>query len=180
MGRSGGPPGSFAERRRDGLLPNFYPQDRDEPDYGAIDAPMWFVLAVEWFGRARREPGKPPPLLDAVREIIDAYRKGTSFGIGAGPDLLLSGGAAGRALTWMDAVVDGSPVTPRHGRPVEINALWHAALKASARLERLAGDHARARDLEAAWEKLWRQTCAAGAAQSLAESQRETDVRRVA
>jgi len=143
---------SFAARRRDGLLPNFYPHDRDEPDYGSIDAPMWFVLAVEWFGRARRDPGQPPPLLDAVREIIDAYRKGTSFGIGAGPDLLLAGGAPGRALTWMDAVVDGSPVTPRNGRPVEINALWHAALKASARLERLAGDHVRARDLEAdAW-----------------------------
>jgi predicted glycogen debranching enzyme len=143
---------SFAARRRDGLLPNFYPQDRDEPDYGAIDAPMWFVLAVEWFGRARRDPGKPPPLIDAVREIIDAFRKGTSFGIGAGPDLLLAGGVPGRALTWMDAVVDGKPVTPRHGRPVEVNALWHAALKVSARLERLAGNHARARDLEGdAW-----------------------------
>ncbi|HEY6066428.1 MAG TPA: amylo-alpha-1,6-glucosidase, partial [Thermoanaerobaculia bacterium] len=143
---------SFAARRRDGLLPNFYPQDGDEGDYGAIDAPLWFVLAVEWFGRARRDPGKPPALLPAVREVIDAYRKGTSFGIGAGPDLLVAGGAPGRALTWMDAVVDGAPVTPRHGRPVEVNALWHAALKASARLERLAGDHARARDLEAdAW-----------------------------
>ena len=143
---------SFAARRRDGLLPNFYPQDGDEADYGAIDAPMWFVLAVEWFGRARRDPGQPPPLIDAVREIVDAYRKGTSFGIGAGPDLLLAGGAPGRALTWMDAVVDGLPVTARQGRPVEVNALWHAALKASARLERLAGDHARARDLEGdAW-----------------------------
>jgi predicted glycogen debranching enzyme len=143
---------SFAARRRRGLLPNFYPLDGDAPDYGSIDAPLWFVLAVEWFSRARRDPGKPPPLLPAVREILDAYREGTSFGIGAGPDLLLSGAAPGRALTWMDAVVDGRPVTPRHGRAVEVNALWHAALKAAARLERLAGDHSRARDLEAdAW-----------------------------
>jgi predicted glycogen debranching enzyme len=143
---------SFAARRREGLLPNFYPEDGEEPDYGSIDAPLWFVLAVEWFGRARRDPGKPSPLSGAVREILDAYRRGTSFGIGAGPDLLLGGAAAGRALTWMDAVVDGTPVTPRHGKAVEVNALWHAALKAAARLERLAGEHSRARDLEAdAW-----------------------------
>jgi predicted glycogen debranching enzyme len=143
---------SIAAKRQDGLLPNFYPRDGADADYNAIDAPLWFVLAVEWFGRARRDPSQPSPLLSAVREILDSYRKGTAFGIGAGPDLLLSGGVHGRALTWMDAVVDGVPVTPRHGRPVEVNALWHAALKSAARLERLAGDHARARDLEAdAW-----------------------------
>ena len=143
---------SVAAKRRDGLLPNFYPGDGNEADYNAIDAPLWFVLAVEWFGRARRDPTKPSPLLGAVREILEAYRKGTSFGIGADADLLLSGGVHGRALTWMDAVVEGVPVTPRHGRPVEVNALWHAALKAAARLERLAGDHGRARDLEGdAW-----------------------------
>ncbi|HMA19141.1 MAG TPA: amylo-alpha-1,6-glucosidase, partial [Thermoanaerobaculia bacterium] len=143
---------SIASRRRGGLLPNFYPQDGDAPDYGSIDAPLWFVLAVEWFGRARRDPGKPSPLLGAVREILDFYRKGTTFGIGARTDLLLTGDAPGRALTWMDAVVDGKPVTPRRGLAVEVNALWHAALKSAARLERLAGDHSRARDLEAdAW-----------------------------
>ena len=143
---------SYAERRRGGLLPHFYPHDGAEPEYDSIDAPLWFVLAVEWFGRARRDPGEPPPLLDAVREILDRYRAGTAFGIRAGADLLLSAAPRGRALTWMDAVVDGEPVTPRHGRPVEVNALWHAALKAAARLERLAGDHAHARDLEAdAW-----------------------------
>lgn len=143
---------SFASRRRRGLLPNFYPHDGDDPDYGSVDAPLWMVLAVEWFGRARRDPAKPSPLLGAVREVIDAYRNGTDFGIGAGTDLLLSADAPDRALTWMDAVVDGKAVTPRRGRPVEVNALWHAALRAAARLERLAGDHARARDLEGdAW-----------------------------
>jgi predicted glycogen debranching enzyme len=143
---------SVASRRRGGLLPNFYPEDGEEPDYGSIDAPLWFVLAVEWFGRARRDPTRPSPLLGAVREILDFYRKGTSFGIGARADLLLSGSEPGRALTWMDAVVDGKPVTPRRGLAVEVNALWHAALKSAARLERLAGDHSRARDLEAdAW-----------------------------
>ena len=142
----------FAARRRDGLLPNSFPEDGNEPDYGSIDAPLWFVLAVESFGQARRDASKPSPLLPAVREIVEAYRHGTRFGIGAGEDLLLGGGEPGRALTWMDAVVDGRPVTPRPGRPVEVNALWHAVLKAAARLERLSGNGARARDLEAdAW-----------------------------
>jgi predicted glycogen debranching enzyme len=143
---------SFAAGRSGGLLPSSFPGDGTEPDYGSIDAPLWFVLAVEAFGRARRDPSRPSPLLPAVREIVDAYRHGTRFGIRAGEDLLLAGGESGRALTWMDAVVDGEPVTPRHGRPVEVNALWHAALKAAARLERLSGNPARARNLEAdAW-----------------------------
>ena len=143
---------SFAANRQEGLLPSSFPGDGGEPDYNSIDAPLWFVLAVEWFGRARRDPAKPSPLAGAVRDVVEAYRKGTRFGIGAGDDLLLAGGVAGRALTWMDAVVDGEPVTPRIGRAVEVNALWHAALKAAARIERLSGDHARARDLEGdAW-----------------------------
>ena len=143
---------TFAARRQEGLLPSSFPGDGEQPEYNSIDAPLWFVLAVEWFGRAQRDPAKPSPLLPAVREVVEAYRNGTRFGIGAGDDLLLSGGVVGRALTWMDAIVDGDPVTPRLGRPVEINALWHAALKASARIERLSGDNARARDLEAdAW-----------------------------
>jgi predicted glycogen debranching enzyme len=143
---------SFASHLRGGLLPNSFPGDGEEPEYNAIDAPLWFVLAVEGFGRFRRDPAKPSPLLAAVRDVIESYRNGTAFGIGVGADLLVAGAEPGRALTWMDAVVDGEPVTPRRGRPVEVNALWHAALKAAARLERLSGENARARDLEAdAW-----------------------------
>lgn len=143
---------SFASFLRGGLLPNTFPGDGEEPEYNAIDAPLWFVLAAETFGRLRRDPGKPSPLLAAARDVIESYRMGTRFGIGVGTDLLVAGGEPGRALTWMDAVVDGEPVTPRRGRAVEVNALWHAALKAVARLERLSGESARARDLEAdAW-----------------------------
>ncbi len=143
---------SFASFLRGGLLPNTFPGDGEEPEYNAIDAPLWFVLAAETFGRLRRDPATPSPLLPAAREVIESYRNGTRFGIGVGDDLLVTGGEPGRALTWMDAVVDGEPVTPRRGRAVEVNALWHAALKAVARLERLSGENARARDLEAdAW-----------------------------
>jgi predicted glycogen debranching enzyme len=143
---------TFSAARRDGLIPSHFSGEQGEAEYDSIDASLWFVLAVEWFGRARRSPGRPSPLLGAVRAVIDAYRRGTRHGIAVGPDGLLAGSAPGRALTWMDAVADGAPVTPRAGRAVEVNALWHAALKAAARLERLAGEMARARELESeAW-----------------------------
>ncbi len=143
---------TFASMRREGLIPSHFSGEEGAAEYDAVDASLWFILAVEWIGRARRNPSAPSPLLGAVRAIIDAYRRGTRFGIGAGPDGLLACDAPGRALTWMDAVLDGVPVTPRAGRPVEVNALWHAALKSAARLERLAEETGRARELESeAW-----------------------------
>ena len=138
--------------RRDGLIPGHFSGEEGEPDYDSADASLWFVLAVEWFSRLRRSPGKTSPLLGAARSVIEAYRRGTRLQIGVGPDGLLAARAPKRALTWMDCVVDGEPVTPRSGRPVELNALWHAALKSAARLERVAGETGRARELESeAW-----------------------------
>ncbi|MEX0879859.1 MAG: amylo-alpha-1,6-glucosidase [Thermoanaerobaculia bacterium] len=143
---------TFAGMRRDGLIPSHFSGEEGDPQYDSIDASLWFILAVEWFGRVRRSPERPSPMLGAVRSIIQAYRRGTRFGIGVGPDGLLAGDAPGRALTWMDAVVDEKPVTPRSGRAVEVNALWHAALQSAARLERQAGEMGRARELESeAW-----------------------------
>jgi predicted glycogen debranching enzyme len=143
---------TYAAARREGLLPNAFVGETADADYGSVDAPLWFILAVEWFARARRDASRPAPLLGAVRAILEAYRAGTRFGIQVSGDGLLAAAAPGRALTWMDAVVDGVPVTPRAGKPVEVNALWHAALRSAARLERLAEEPARARELETeAW-----------------------------
>ena len=89
--------------------------EEGEPEYDAIDASLWFILAVDWFGRARRNPGTPSPLLGAVRSIIEAYRRARASASASAADGLLVGNAPGRALTWMDAVVDGTPVTPRSG-----------------------------------------------------------------
>lgn len=121
-------------------------------EFDSSDAPLWFVLAVEWFTRLRRNPSRPTPLLGAVRSVLCAYRDGGRPGISVGPDGLVSGFLPGRPLTWMNAITEGKPVTPRYGRAVEVNALWHAALKAAARLERLAEEGGRARALEGeAW-----------------------------
>jgi glycogen debranching enzyme len=120
--------------------------------FAAGDAALWFVLAVEWFSRLRRSPSRPTPLLAAVRRVLSACREDRGSGICVEPDGLMGGFVPGRPLTWMDAVVDGQPVTPRYGRAVEVNALWHASLKAAARLERLAEEGGRARALEGeAW-----------------------------
>ncbi len=145
---------SFAAMRRHGLIPARFVSEEGQPEYDSADAPLWLVLAVEWFGRWRRNPTRPSPLLGMVRSVLTSYRAGTRFGIRVAADGLVEvGGAPGRALTWMDAVVDGEAVTPRTGRPVEIQALWHAALKSAARLERLAGEPGLARDLETqAWK----------------------------
>ncbi len=143
---------SYAAMRRDGLLPCQFAGEDGEPQYHSIDTPLWFILAVEWFARARRNASRPAPLLGAVRSILAAMREGTRFGIRVAQDGLLEGSSPGKPLTWMNAVVDGQPVTPRDGKAVEVNALWHAALKSAARLERLAGETMRARQLEAeAW-----------------------------
>jgi predicted glycogen debranching enzyme len=143
---------TFAAQRRDGLIPGHFSGEVGEPEFDSIDTALWFILAVEWFSVARRNPGRPSPLLTAVRSIVHAYRRGTRLTIGVGPDGLLTGDSPGRPLTWMDAIVDGQPVTPRGGRAVEVNALWHAALQSAARLERIAGETGAARELESeAW-----------------------------
>ena len=143
---------TYASRRRDGLIPSNYAGETGEPDFASADAPLWFILAVEWFARARRDSARAAPLLGAVRSIVKAFRQGTRYGISVAGDGLVSAALPGKPLTWMDAVVDGNPVTPRAGKPVEINALWHAALKSAARLERLAEESGRARELESeAW-----------------------------
>ena len=122
---------SFARFVRDGLLPNNFP-DRadDEPEYHTIDASLWYPLAVRSHAVATGSRALVDELLPTLRSVLDAHLAGTRFGIGMDPqDGLLRGGAEGYQLTWMDARVDGWVVTPRRGKPVEIQALWINALR---------------------------------------------------
>jgi predicted glycogen debranching enzyme len=109
-------------------------------EYNTIDATLWFVHAL---GRQVAHTGDldlAADLADTIVEILAAHRRGTRFGIGVDPGTgLLRGGAQGWALTWMDARVDGSPVTPRAGFPVEVEALWINALGTAADLLRRVG-----------------------------------------
>jgi predicted glycogen debranching enzyme len=122
---------SFARFVRDGLLPNNFPDRGDDlPEYHTIDASLWYPLAIRAHALASGSMGLVDELLPTLRSILDAHLAGTRFGIGMDPaDGLLRGGAEGYQLTWMDARVDGWVVTPRRGKPVEIQALWINALR---------------------------------------------------
>lgn len=138
----------FADQIRDGLIPNRFP-DRGGtvPDdhYNAADASLWFVEAV---GALHDTGWDVTEFWPTVREILRAYREGTRFGIRMDDDTLITQGAAGLQLTWMDAIADGWVVTPRDGKAVEINALWYNALERAAQIaERLEDDAAPYKDL---------------------------------
>jgi predicted glycogen debranching enzyme len=118
----------------EGMLPNRFPDHGHEAEYNAVDASLWFIIAVHDYFRSleahkKKATRKDQKLLwDAVDAILDGYTQGTRFGIHADSDGLLAAGQADVALTWMDAKVDGSVVAPRTGKPVEVQALWLNAL----------------------------------------------------
>lgn len=133
---------------RDGLLPNIFGVDQEDSHYGSVDASMWFARAVQLYDRAGGDQALVlDGLASALEQIAEAYREGTGLGVGADDELLLHSGSEDLNSTWMDAQVDGVPVTPRQGCAVEMNALWYQLL---AYLEELA---ARRRDATA--KKRW-------------------------
>jgi predicted glycogen debranching enzyme len=134
---------TFARYISEGLVPNFFPEGSDLPAYNTVDATLWFVLAAYRYLRYTRDEETLCRLWDVLREILFWHLKGTRFGICADPkDGLLSWGSSSvnEALTWMDAKVWGKPVTPRSGKPVEVNALWCNALEILAHIAKLLGD----------------------------------------
>ena len=130
-----------------GLVPNRFPDAAGPAEYNTVDATLFMFQAVHAWERAG---GSPEFVRDvfypAACEIIDAHVRGTHHGIHVDPvDGLLVAGASGTNLTWMDARVDGAAVTPRHGKPVEVNALWYNALRLAERWARQLADGPRAR-----------------------------------
>jgi predicted glycogen debranching enzyme len=124
---------TFAHYVRDGLIPNMFPDGSDEGLYHTADASLWFFHAVDRYLAMAADEATLPILLPVLLDILDRHRAGTRFGIGMDPaDGLLTQGAEGYQLTWMDAKVDGWVVTPRRGKAVEINALWYNALRLAA------------------------------------------------
>jgi predicted glycogen debranching enzyme len=109
-----------------GMLPNRFPDGGDEPEYNSVDAALWYVVAVREYLAATRSLAKHRETLErAVLAIVVGHVEGTRHGIAVDPsDGLLRAGEPGQQLTWMDARCDGREVTPRIGKPVEVNALW--------------------------------------------------------
>ena len=122
-----------------GMLPNRFADRGEAPELNAVDASLWFVVAVRDLidaagaGRTVLQPAARDRLLAAVTEILEAYTAGTRYGIRLDADGLLACGEPGVQLTWMDAKVGDRVVTPRIGKPVEVQALWLASLAFASR-----------------------------------------------
>ena len=120
-----------------GMLPNRRSDGGDTLDYNSVDAALWFVVAVDDFLREATETGyavrEGRRLAQAVAAIVDGYVGGTRYGIGLDLDGLLRAGEPGVQLTWMDAKLGDWVVTPRIGKPVEVEALWINALRIAQR-----------------------------------------------
>src|SRR5216684_133630 len=136
-----------------GMIPNRFPDGTNEPEFNSADAGLWLFIAI-W--RYREAAGDDAfvheEALPVLREAINWLERGTRYNIHVDLDGLLYAGARGVALTWMDAIVDGEAVTPRRGKPVEINALWYNALRIVATLTGDAALASRADTVREAFE----------------------------
>jgi predicted glycogen debranching enzyme len=129
---------TFAHYVQHGLIPNMFPEGEKEGLYHTADATLWFFHAVQRYVQCSDDHLTLSQLYPTLKSIIDWHVRGTEFGIRIDPrDGLMTQGAPGYQLTWMDAKVDDWVVTPRRGKPVEINALWYNALRL---MEQWAGD----------------------------------------
>ncbi len=134
----------FARHVDKGMLPNRFPDAGVEPEYNAVDATLWFFEAVRaHLDDTHDEKFVRDNLYDVLADIIDWHVRGTRYGIHVDEDGLLAAGEEGVQLTWMDAKVGEWVVTPRRGKPVEIQALWYNSLCVMERLAHQFQDEAR-------------------------------------
>lgn len=120
---------TFGSYCRNGLIPNTFPDAAGEPIYNSIDASLLWIETLGLYLETTQDWDFLTEQYPVVRKIYKAFTGGTLYNIRVdASDGLLTWDAPNVALTWMDAVIDGQPVTPRRGKPVEINALWYSAL----------------------------------------------------
>ena len=123
---------SFSKYVRNGLVPNLFPDENTEPLYNTVDASLWYFQAVykylQYTGEEEDYKFIEEKIYDKLVEIFNAYSTKTLFSISMDEDGLIFAGSGFDQVTWMDVRVGDLVVTPRHGKPVEINALWYNAL----------------------------------------------------
>ncbi|MFA6111423.1 MAG: amylo-alpha-1,6-glucosidase, partial [Candidatus Latescibacterota bacterium] len=141
---------AFARHISQGMIPNRFPDYGEQPDYNTVDATLWFFVALErYLAYTGDYDFVETELWSALEDILVWHRRGTRCGIHVAEDGLLWAGDEGTQLTWMDAKVGDWVVTPRHGKPVEINALWYNALRFAETLAARFGEA----ELEAHFQK---------------------------
>lgn len=120
---------TFAQYVSEGMLPNRFPEAGELPEYNTVDATLWYFHAVDRYLAYTEDEALARELLPVLQDIIGWHVRGTRYQIHVETDGLLYAGEPGLQLTWMDAKIGEWVVTPRIGKPVEINALWINALK---------------------------------------------------
>lgn len=136
---------TFALHVSDGMLPNRFPDSGEAPEYNTVDATLWYFHAIQCHLDATGDLALLRDLFPVLQDIVRWHQRGTRHGIRVDHgDGLLRAGEPGVQLTWMDARVGDRVVTPRIGKPVEVNALWHFAVSAMARWAERLGDAAAA------------------------------------
>jgi predicted glycogen debranching enzyme len=121
---------TFARYVDQGMIPNRFPDATGPPEYNTADATLWYFVALSQYWSFTHDLDLAAELFPMLADVIEWHVRGTRYGIRRDPaDGLLSAGEAGVQLTWMDAKVGDRVVTPRAGKPVEINALWLQALR---------------------------------------------------
>jgi len=132
---------TFAQFVSQGMLPNRFPDAGEVPEYNTVDATLWYFEAIRQYYSATDDDDLLRDLFPVLADIIDWHCRGTRYNIHLDPsDGLLYAGETDVQLTWMDAKVDDWVVTPRIGKPVEINALWYNALRTMAKFARQVGE----------------------------------------
>ncbi len=134
---------TFARYVDQGMLPNRFPDAGETPEYNTVDATLWYFEAIRAYHAATNDDALLKELFPVLKDIIDWHMRGTRYQIHVDPaDSLLYAGEPGVQLTWMDAKVGDWVVTPRIGKPVEINALWVHALSLMAAFAKQLGESA--------------------------------------
>lgn len=133
---------TFAAHEKDGLMPNLFPEGEQEPMYNTVDAALLFINGVYLYYEATQDADFVREVYPVMKRIISGYMAGTHFGIRMDADELIQAGEGLAQVTWMDVRIGEILPTPRHGKPVEINAYWYNALKIMDILAELTGEQA--------------------------------------
>lgn len=132
---------TFAVNEKDGLMPNLFPEGKNEPMYNTVDAALSFINCVYLYYEATVDEAFVTEMYPVMKRIIEGYCRGTHFGIYLAEDGLIQSGEGLAQVTWMDVRVGERLPTPRHGKPVEINAYWYNALRIMEKFAGQAGDN---------------------------------------
>ncbi len=130
---------TFLAYEKDGLVPNLFPEGTAEPQYNTVDAALLLINSIWLYYQKTGDTAFVQEAWDVMEHIIAAYQKGTHFGIHMDSDGLIQAGEGLAQVTWMDVCVEGILPTPRHGKPVEINAYWYNALRVMEQFAPMAG-----------------------------------------